>query len=221
MPPQPPRQAAILGASGLVGSHLLRRLLEDGRYGLVRSMGRRSLPTVHPKLRQVLVDFEGLEGWIAEFQVDHLFCCLGTTFREAGSRAAFLRVDHDYPLGAARLAAQQGVAHFVWVSAAGANRLSPFLYPRTKGRLEAAVARLPLAAWTAVRPSLLLGQRHRPRWSEEVAKGLAPLITPALLGPLRRFRPIHADRVAASMVACAHGEPPEPGLQVIRGGAAR
>ena len=153
------RSALVLGATGLVGAALLARLLDDPRYASVRVLARRPLSRRHPKLSVEIADFERLDAHAHAFAVDDVFCCLGTTLRQAGSRAAFRRVDFDYVLAAARLCVAAGAGHYLWISAVGASPASAAFYSRVKGELEAAIARLPLRRWTAVRPSLLLGAR--------------------------------------------------------------
>src|SRR5690242_13024580 len=97
--------ALILGGSGLVGGKLVELLLEAPEWTRVKTLVRRPLePAVpHAKLEEVRVDFDRLDEARAAFAVDDVFCCLGTTIKQAGSREAFRRVDHDYPLRAAEL----------------------------------------------------------------------------------------------------------------------
>jgi len=200
------KRAVILGATGLVGRHLLRLSLDRSDYGEVRALVRHDLAVEHPKLRQVNVDFDRLWEWGDEFQAEHVFCCLGTTRAKAGTRAGFERVDYGYVHRAAQLAAEHCVEHFVWISAAGANPRSPFFYPRVKGRLEAEIGDLGLQRWTAVRPSLLLGKRPELRLGEVLTAPAMQLLRPLMVGPWRKYRAIPAETVAAAMLAAANGE---------------
>lgn len=211
--------ALVLGATGLVGQSLLAQLLADARYDAVRVLARRPLPLQDPRLVVRTLDFDALEAEVATFEVDHVFCCLGTTLKRAGSREAFQRVDYDYVLTAARLAAAAGAGHFLWVSALGATPRARVFYSRVKGELEEAIAGLPLRRWTAVRPSLLLGPRTEHRPGEAAAIALTRPLHWLLAGPLRVYRPIPAATVAAAMIALAQGEAAPPGLQLRSGGA--
>ena len=212
------KRATILGASGLVGGHLLTQLLARDDYHEVRALVRRPLAVDHPKLRQLSVDFDRLWEWGDAFQAEHVFCCLGTTRARAGTRAAFERVDYGYVHRAAQLAAERCAEHFVWISAAGANPRSAFFYPRVKGRVEVEVADLGLRRWTAVRPSLLLGKREEVRLTEALTAPVMRLIGPAMVGPWRKYRAIPAATVAAAMIAAANDEPMDPALDYQAGG---
>jgi len=215
------KRALILGATGLVGGHLLRQALDRPDYGEVRALVRHDLTEDHPKLRQVNVDFDRLWEWGDEFQAEHVFCCLGTTRAKAGTRAGFERVDYGYVHRAAQLSAQHCAEHFVWISAVGANPLALFFYPRVKGRLEAEIGDLGLKRWTVVRPSLLLGKRPEIRLGEVLAAPAMQLLRPVMVGPWRKYRAIRAEAVAAAMVAAANGEPMASGLDYRTGGPYR
>ncbi|GHA79288.1 NAD(P)H-binding protein [Cognatilysobacter bugurensis] len=220
------RRALVLGATGLVGSALVQRLLTDERYDALHVIARRPLAAAHAKLQVTVTGFDGLADHARAFAVDHVFCCLGTTIRQAGSREAFRRVDLDYVVEAARLAAQARAGHFLWVSSIGADPNSRAFYPRIKGQAEQAIASLPLARWTALRPSLLLGDRMDRRPGERMAAAVLTRLRPLMRGPLQRYRPVHADAVAAAMVAYAQGNGPTQaevasrGIEVVGGGAA-
>src|SRR5690554_186139 len=97
----------LVGATGLVGSHVLQQALADERISQVIAPVRRTLDD-HPKLFAPQVDFEQLPEDALWWKADAVICTLGTTMKKAGSRDAFRQVDHDYPLMVARLAHQQG-----------------------------------------------------------------------------------------------------------------
>lgn len=198
-----PRSALIVGASGLVGGHCLALLLADKAYGEIVSLGRRSLPVEHPKLRQHIVDFDNLASQKHLLRADDVFCCLGTTIKQAGSKEAFRKVDFTYPSETASLAAENGAQQFLIVTALRANTRSPIFYNRVKGETEAAVSRLPFQSVHIFRPSLLLGERAEPRVGEQAAEEALKLFSFMLAGRLAKYRPIHARRVAASMIRVA------------------
>jgi len=197
------RSALVLGATGLVGGHCLELLLGDPAWSRVNVVARRPSGRTHPRLTEVVADFERLEAHAEAFAVDAVFCCLGTTIRKAGSQEAFLRVDHDYPVAAARLASARGARRFLLVTALGADAGSRVFYNRVKGEVERDVSALPFEGVALLRPSLILGDRAERRTAEALAQRLAPLAAPLLVGPLRKYRAIDATAVARAMVGLA------------------
>ncbi len=200
------KHAIVAGASGLVGTRCLARLLDHPAYDRVTVYSRRPLARAHVKLRVELVNFDHLQS--LEEHCDDIFCCLGTTIRTAGSQAAFRRVDHDYPLALARLGLEAGARQFLMVSSLGADARSTVFYSRVKGETERDIAAIGLSRVVFMRPSLLLGDRHERRPAERVGGFVGSMIAPLLLGPFRRYRPIHADDVAAAMLYAANHDVP-------------
>jgi len=195
------KKALVIGATGLVGSHCLRAILDSGLYSEVIVLGRRKAPLVHSRLKQVVVDFDHLTQALAGIQVDDVFCCLGTTIKKAGSESAFRKVDLEYPLQVAKEARTQGASHFLVVSAIGADPQSFFFYNRVKGELERALERLSFPYLSIFRPSLLLGERDEARTLESLSGHLLGWASPLMKGPFNRIKPIAAEKVAQAMLA--------------------
>jgi uncharacterized protein YbjT (DUF2867 family) len=197
------RTAVVAGATGLVGSMLLRRLAANSEYAEIRVLGRRPPAREGGKIRFVATEFTDLDALRAELAADDVFCCLGTTIKQAGSEAAFERVDYHMVVDLARAAKKAGAKRFLVVSAAGSSLRSPAFYSRLKARMEKAVGEVGFEATHIVRPSLLLGPRPELRPAEFVMQKLAPLYGLFMVGPLRKYRPIAADDVAAALVTLA------------------
>jgi len=195
------RTAVVAGASGLVGSALLHRLLRRPEYRSIVALTRRPLD-VDARVTQVQARFEDLATVLDPVtQAGRLdaFCCLGTTMKSAGSEAAFRRVDHDYVVAFGRWATQRRAARLVVVSAMGANAASSLRYNRIKGEAEDALRALGIPL-VVLRPSLLDGARVERRLGEALALALTrPLrgLVPATV------RPVAADDVAQSMLDAA------------------
>ena len=206
------RTALLAGATGLVGGHVLEQLLADDTWSRVVTVGRRTTAQHHEKLEQRIVDLGGLAAQGDLPHADDVFCCLGTTIKQAGSRAAFRRVDHDFVLGLANAGVRLGATQFLLVSAIGADADARVFYSRVKGEVEAAIRKLPYRAVQIFRPGLLLGQRTEFRLGERIAMYLAPIVQPLLAGPLRRYRSIQASDVARAMVHVAREAPRGPNV---------
>ncbi|HEX4685032.1 MAG TPA: NAD(P)H-binding protein [Gemmatimonadaceae bacterium] len=200
------RTVVLLGATGLVGRECLRQLEADPDVGGITVLARRPLEARSPKTRVVVLDFDKLASRSEVFAVDQVFCALGTTIRQAGSQEVFRRVDFDYSREAALLGQRQGARHFLLVSALGASSTSRIFYNRVKGELEDALRTMQYRSVTIVRPSLLLGQRTKPRLGEELGKRLG------WLAP-GKYKPVQASDVARVLVQSARQD--EPGLHII------
>ncbi len=194
----------LFGATGLVGHYTLHALLDDDRYDVVKVFVRRTLNLNHPKLQEVLTNFFRLEEFTDEMKGDDLFCCLGTTIKKAGSEQAFRQVDYEIPMRLGKLGEHLGWENFVMVSSQGANANSRFFYMKTKGEVERDLSACKLNHVIILRPSLLLGPRDEFRFGELIGKILARLLTPLMIGPLKKYRGIHARKVAKAMVESAN-----------------
>jgi uncharacterized protein YbjT (DUF2867 family) len=197
------RRALIIGASGLVGGLCLRELLEEERYAEVLALGRWPLTISHPKLLQSVVDFSRPESWTDAVKAEDVFSCLGTTTAKSASREEYRRIDLGIPLELAKLASSCGAKRFLLVSSVGADAKSSFFYPRLKGELEDSVSKLPFEAAHIFRPSFLLGARKESRPLEGLFLKAAPLFSPFLLGPARKYRAVEAATVARAMIRAA------------------
>jgi uncharacterized protein YbjT (DUF2867 family) len=191
--------ALLIGATGLVGSNILHLLVEDSTIGEVRALTRRSLPSQvkSPVVKELIADFDNLQDHPEWFDVDMVFCALGTTIAKAKTQAAFRRVDFDYPLAIAKAARSAGARQFLLVSAIGANPRSRFFYNRIKGELEEAILTLGYPSVTIARPSMLLGDRQEYRLGEHIVKKITWLFPSFLSG-------VKASQVAFALVQAAH-----------------
>jgi uncharacterized protein YbjT (DUF2867 family) len=197
------RTALIAGATGLVGISLIQLLLESDTYSKVISIQRKPDSYTHPKLQTIQTDFSDLSN-ISLPEIDDTFCCLGTTIKTAGSRAAFSKVDLEYPISLAHLAVKYNTAHYLVISSMGANPNAFFFYSQIKGRLEKEVSDLlELPKLSIIRPSLLMGNRIEKRRGEKVGTIIAEVINPLLTGSLKKYRGIKSNDVAKAMYKIA------------------
>lgn len=202
------RTALIAGATGLVGGHCLAGLLESPHYDRVIALTRRPLAQRHAKLDQRIIAFDQLGREGADFPtVDDVFCCLGTTMRAAGSQAAFRQVDFVYVVALAGQALGHGAKQFLLVSSLGANPKSRIFYSRVKGEAEAAIAALTFEGRQIFRPSILTGDRVEHRAGERAGIAVMRGVSFAMIGPLRKYRPIAARTVARAMIRVAGRAP--------------
>jgi uncharacterized protein YbjT (DUF2867 family) len=205
-----PGIALVAGSTGLVAQALLRQA-GPGEWQEVRALTRRPFPA-SPPVRPIVVDYDQPNLQLPLFGVTHLFSCLGTTMKKAGSREAFRRVDHDIPLMIARAAREAGVPHYLLVSSVGADTTSRTFYLRVKAELEQAITALGFRSVTIVRPSFLEGDRKERRLGEILAMPFMKLAP-------ERFKAVHVDQVARGMLGAAQAA--RPGVEYIENPALR
>ena len=189
----------LIGATGLIGAAALEQLLADPDCSLLRVWARRSHASAHAKLDWTIVDFAGLAQDVGFAGLDAMLCCLGTTTAKAG-KAGLETVDRDYVLACGRAARAAGVPRFGVISALGASPRSPAHYSRVKAQMEAGLADLDFSCLEIIRPSLLLGERDEHRPGEALGQKLAPALNALLHGPMKRYRAISGEAVAAELI---------------------
>lgn len=207
--PDGQRTAVVAGATGLVGSHLLARMVARHDYTRIVALARRELPLQDPRIEVLPADFGDLGTALAGVEGPALdvFCSLGTTIAKAGSQDAFRRIDFDAVLALAQWSRAAGARRFVLVSAMGAHAASRVFYNRVKGEVENAVRREGPSTVVVLRPGLLDGARSEFRLGESVALSLTRPIKWLLP---RSLQPVSADDVAAAMLHAALAANPPP-----------
>jgi uncharacterized protein YbjT (DUF2867 family) len=203
--------ALIVGATGLVGSHCLKTLLSLEKYKTVHVLVRRELTLdltakEKNKINVHLVDFDNLDAVDFLFTVDDVFCCLGTTLKQAGSVAAFKKVDYDYCLKTAQLAAENSVKHFLIVTAVNAKAHSLAYYSKIKGQLQNELKDLNLKQISIFQPSLLLGERKEFRLGELLFGKAAGGFNRLLPKKMSAFKAIEGSVVGKSMAILASND---------------
>lgn len=207
------KTALVIGSNGLVGSYLVQKLLEKNQFQLVTVLVRKSYFAPHPKLKEVIFDFEN-EGTMESLEpVNHIFCCLGTTIKKAGSKDQFRFVDYDLPLRFARWAETTHAKSFSIVTALGANSNSSIFYNKVKGDIEDELKKMTIPIIQIFQPSLIMGPRPEFRLGEKIGKIFMSLINPFLVGSLRKYRGIHAQIIAKGLID--HLEKSDNGISVF------
>ena len=199
------KHALIAGATGLVGNELLQQLIRGRQYHTISILSRHEVETSSKRVETIIVDYNKLtDQQIPE--VDDVFCCLGTTMNKAGSKDAFRKVDHDYPLRVAEITRRKGAQQYLLVSAMGADETSYIFYNQVKGEVEAAIAKLNFDAFHVFRPSMLLGERTETRIGEQIGQVVMQGVAPLMVGGLKKYQAIRAETVAEAMVHVARKE---------------
>lgn len=193
-------KAIVIGATGLVGKHIVEILLKRPEVSSVLVFARRDLSISHSKLQTVIVDFDKVPEWANQIQGDVLFSALGTTLKTVGSKEAQYKIDHDYQLHVAEAASQNSVSGYVLISSVNANAKSPFFYLKMKGELEEKIRKLSFKSVHILRPGPLKGHREKERLNEILSVGLLDHLPKFLVAP--GMRPVdgkHVAKVAVSL----------------------
>ena len=201
-----PRIALVAGATGLVGQFLVQRLLVSGAYDRIKLLTRREIAMDDARVENILSDYSNLDDLGKKLQADDVFCCLGTTLKKAGSRAAFEKVDYQMVVDLARASHAAGAKQFMVVSAAGTTEHSPSFYSRVKAHMERDVAAVGFDAVHIVRPALLIGAREERRPAEHISQMLMPLFNPLLVGSMKKYRSVRGEDVADALLQLARRE---------------
>lgn len=196
------KTAIVIGATGLVGSFITLKLLEDDRYEKVKVFVRNSLEINHPKLEENIVNFEKLGEWKSKITGDEIFSALGTTIKKAGSKENQYKIDFTYQYEIAKAAAENKVRSHFLVSSLGANYKSGNFYLRMKGTLDEKVQQLDFEIIRIFRPSILVGVRSEKRLGELLGIKIAGIVT-SIIPALKKYKPIFASKVAEAMIKSA------------------
>ena len=187
----------------MVGFNILKELLRSNDYNEIIAVVRTGLPIKHRKLKVLVGDFGSFVGLVNGIKVDEVYIALGTTRKKTPDNASYYRVDHDYPVLAAKIAKENGASSVFFVSSIGANASSFFFYPKTKGRAEQDIILQNFEHTHIFRPSTIIGNRTKNRPVEKVLGRIWEFISPLLTGKMNKYRSIKAKQIATAMVNAA------------------
>ena len=198
------KTALLFGASGLVGSHLLNQLISNNNYSKIKLFVRSTIEIDDPKVEIIQTDFNNLANHKEDIIGDDCFFCIGTTKKNSPDKKEYKRVELDVPKQIAQIAKSNSVNSFVFVSSGYADPKSSGDYLKFKGEVEEELKRLNFLKLGIMRPSFLLGDRKEKRVGEKIGIFVFKLLTPLLLGPLKKIKPIHSEIVARLMIRVAN-----------------
>lgn len=202
----------VAGSTGLIGQSLLN-LLDESRCEKVTALTRREMRLPFKHQRISTVDYTNLKLESAVDDSDAVICALGTTIKTAGSKKAFEAVDYGMVVTLATKAKQMGYKKFAVVSSLGADKPGRNFYLMTKHKMESSLHSLGFETLIIARPSLLLGKRDEFRLGERFAEWFSLVLSPLMIGPLKKYKPIKASQVALALVKQVHKA--RPGVFVL------
>lgn len=199
------KTATVIGATGLIGSHLVTHLQKAKEVERIKVIVRRPVQFQESKVEMKLVNFDDPESFKFSLEEsDAVFCAVGTTQKKVrGDKEAYRKVDYNIPVYTARFCAETGCQNFLLISSVGADKNSSNFYLKLKGEVEESVRQSGIHSISVFRPSILLGSRSESRPGERVGQVAMQVFSPLLIGSWRKYKPISADDVAKAMVTAS------------------
>ena len=200
------KTALIFGSSGLVGQQLVQQLIQNNSYQKIKLFVRKKPNIQNPKIEIIETKFDNLDILSPEIKGDDCFFCIGTTKKKSPSKIEYQRVELDLPKKIANLSKQNSIQSFVFISSGYANSKSSGDYLKFKGLVEEELISLEFNNLGILRPSFLVGNRKENRIGEKIGITIFKILSPLMVGPLKRMKPIHVKTVASAMIKIAQLE---------------
>jgi len=198
------KTALVFGSSGLIGGHLLDQLIKNDNYNKIKLFVRSEIVINEPKIEIIKTDFSDLENHKEDVKGDDCFFCIGTTKQNSPDKNEYQKVELDIPKKIAQIARNNSVISFIFISSIYANPKSSGDYVKFKGLVEEELKKLNFSNLGILRPSFLMGDRKENRVGEKIGVLTFRLLSPLLLGPLKKMRPINSEKVAKAMIKIAN-----------------
>ena len=194
----------VIGSTGLIGKKLIFELAKKDSE--VIAIARRSISNLPENVSLLDINFDDFLENGSLPSCDHIYICLGTTIKKAGSQSEFKKVDFDYCVSFARKAREAGATKISLVSSVGANPYTKNFYLKTKGEVEEEIKKIDFQVINIFRPSLLLGRREESRFLEKIGQNLSSFINLFLIGYFRKYRSIKSSNVAYCKANCEQSD---------------
>ena len=198
------KTAIVFGSSGLIGGHLLDQLMKNDNYNKIKLFVRSEIIINEPKIEIIKTDFNDLDNHKEIMKGDDCFFCIGTTKQNSPDKNEYQKVELEIPKKIAEIAKANLVNSFIFISSIYANPKSSGDYVKFKGLVEEELKKLNFSNLGILRPSFLMGDRKEKRVGEKIGIFVFKLLSPLLLGPIRKMRPIHSETVAKAMIKAAN-----------------
>ena len=200
------KTALVFGSSGLVGQQLVQQLIQNNSYQKIKLFVRKKPNIQNPKIEIIETKFDNLEILSPEIKADDCFFCIGTTKKNSPDKTEYQKVELDLPKKIANLSKQNDIQTFIFISSGYANSKSSGDYLKFKGLVEEELMSLEFNNLGILRPSFLVGNRKEKRIGEKIGIIIFKMLSPFMVGPLKRMKPIHVKTVASAMIKIAQLE---------------
>ena len=194
------KTALIFGSTGLVGSNLLTLLIKDDYYTAIKIFVRSKVNINDPKVEIINLDFNKLNEYSHLIKGDDCFFCIGTTKKQTPNNDEYRNIEYNFPVNIGKIAKNNNVRSFMYVSSLGSNPNTKNTYLKNKGEAEEFLKNLNFSQLSIIRPSFLLGDRKEFRLGEIIGKKIFKKLSFLFQGSLRKFRAIESKNVAKAMI---------------------
>ncbi len=198
------KTALIFGSSGLVGKNLLNQVINNSNYSKIKIFVRSSPDISDRKIEIINTDFKDLEIIKNLITGDDCFFCIGTTKKKSPDKKEYRRIELDLPKQIAQISKSNNVKSFIFVSSGFADPKNSGDYLKFKGLVEEEIKSLNFEKIGILRPSFLLGKRKEKRLGEKIGISIFKFLSPLFVGPIKKMKPIHSEKVAKAMIQIAN-----------------
>ena len=198
------KTALIFGSSGLVGKNLLNQIINNSNYSKIKIFVRSSLEISDQKVEIINTDFKDLQKIKNLIIGDDCFFCIGTTKKNSPDKNEYRRVELDLPKKIAQISKSNDIKSFIYVSSGFADPKNSGDYLKFKGLVEEEIKSLNFEKIGILRPSFLLGKRKEKRLGEKIGISIFKFLSPLFVGPIKKMKPIHSEKVAKAMIQIAN-----------------
>ena len=193
----------LAGSTGFLGNNILKTL------GFNKSptiaLGRNKVSNLPDVAEELLIDFDNLDQLMLP-DIDHVYLSMGYPLiyhnvmglMSAKLKKDFFLVDFTYQLEIAKKAKEAGAKNISLISAVAANSNSWNYYLKTKGLLEEEIIKLGFESTNIFQPGHLMGNKFR--LDILLADAISIIFDPFLIGPLKKFRSISAEKLSVAVV---------------------
>ena len=198
------KTALIFGSSGLVGKNLLNQVINNSNYSKIKIFVRSSPDISDQKIEIINTDFKDLEIIKNSITGDDCFFCIGTTKKNSPDKKEYRRIELDLPKQIAQISKSNNIKSFIFVSSGFADPKNSGDYLKFKGLVEEEIKSLNFEKIGILRPSFLLGKRKEKRLGEKIGISIFKFLSPLFVGPIKKMKPIHSEKVAKAMIKIAN-----------------
>ena len=199
------KTALLFGSSGLIGGHLLNKLIQNNDYNKIKIFVRTEPEIKDSKIEIIKADFNNLKNHIEDIKGDDCFFCIGTTHKDTPDKKEYRRIEYDLPVQLAKIAKFNSISNFIYVSSIGANPKASSTYLKNKGQVEEELKKIGFSNLSIIQPSFLVGNRKDFRIVEVLGIPVMKFLSLFFFGGFKKYTPIKVEIVVNAMIKLASG----------------